>query len=167
VSLGQLISYYKSSAILPWPEVAVKALTTWLPVWAISRYDSRVMNKGADDWSVLSASLREKLKTVARRLTPFPSFLSMVWLQAVEVELPLQTAPVSNGCIVVCPDGELYELILRLIPGPDIVGDPEPNDELLPLDLPPEDYHAYAQAAIDVLSKILDQQEDQTKDKID
>ena len=57
------------------------------------------------------------LKRLAASLDPFPPFIGMTSIQAVEVELQDHQAS-DRGCVVVCPDGELYELHLNVIPGP-------------------------------------------------
>ena len=103
----------------------------------------------------LAASLREELRGLAARLAPFPSFLGMAWLQAVEVEPPEVVTLSNRGCLVVCPDGELYELVLRLLPGAEAVSDPDPVEELVPLDLTPLEYVVCARTAIEILGRLI------------
>ena len=83
----------------------------------------------SEDLSRTPVSLREQLREVAARVHPFPTFLGRNWLEAVEVEGG--PVDVDRGCVVVCPDGELYELALRLIPGAEVVSDPNPTEELV------------------------------------
>ena len=73
------------------------------------------------------------------------------WVQAVEVEPPTGTT-LEPGCVVVCPDGQLYELVLRLLPGAEVVSDPDPTEELVSLQLMDSEYVRWAQAAMQALS---------------
>ncbi|MEE9247426.1 MAG: hypothetical protein V3U79_01860, partial [Dehalococcoidia bacterium] len=54
-----------------------------------------------------AARLREILRQAAARLDPFPSFYGSMTLRAVEAEPP-EGQGSDRGCVVVCPDGELY-----------------------------------------------------------
>ena len=96
-------------------------------------------------------TLRLRLREVAGRVRPFPTFLGRNWLEAVEVELSSDLSSVDRGCVVVCPDGELYELVLRLLPGAEAVSDPNPAEELAPLALPDAEYVVWAEAALEAL----------------
>ena len=89
-----------------------------------------------------------ELRDLAGRVRPFPTFLGRNWLEAVEVELG---GEVDRGCVVVCPDGELYELVLRLLPGAEVVSDPNPAEELSPLALTDAEYVVWAEAALEAL----------------
>ena len=101
-----------------------------------------------------ASHLRGILKEMADRLHPFPAFMGMTSIQAIEVE-PHGLRATEKGCIVVCPDGELYELNLQTIPGPLGVSDIDQVDEYRPLELPPEEYIPYAYAAIKSLMEKL------------
>jgi len=57
------------------------------------------------------------LQELAGSLVPFPNFIDVSSIEAVEVESQGASNP-ENGRIVVCPDGELRELVLRMILGP-------------------------------------------------
>ena len=81
-----------------------------------------------------SLELRKLLAELAAALDPFPDFMGLSSVQAVEVEPPRASNP-QNGCVVVCPDGELRELVLRMIPGPFDMGGVEQTDEMAELDL--------------------------------
>ena len=64
--------------------------------------------------------LRVTVADLASKLQPFPAFLGMSTLQAIELELPPGAGfqlPSGLGCVVVLPNGEISELDLRLIPG--------------------------------------------------
>ena len=91
------------------------------------------MGTVSDELSRKAEEVRGRLREVAGRVRPFPTFLGRNWLEAVEVELGGGVEGVDRGCVVVCPDGELYELVLRLLPGAEVVSDPNPAEELSPL----------------------------------
>ncbi|GBD11702.1 hypothetical protein HRbin23_01374 [bacterium HR23] len=97
--------------------------------------------------------LARLVKELASALDPFPAFLGMATLQAIEVEGGRRDP--EQGCIVVCPDGELYELVLRLVPGPVDVMPIDQVEEFKPLDLPPADYIPLAYRAIQALATEL------------
>lgn len=95
--------------------------------------------------------LARLVKELASALDPFPAFLGMATIQAIEVEGG--KADPERGCVVVCPDGELYELVLRLLPGPLDTMPLDQVEEFKPLDLPPADYIPYAYRAIQALAQ--------------
>ena len=91
---------------------------------------------------------------LASQLRPFPPFYGMSTLRAIELELPTGTEvqpPSELGCVVVLPDGEISELDLRNIPGPDGPAAVDQVEEFTELDLPPEQYIAYATVAVQLL----------------
>lgn len=94
-----------------------------------------------------AVQLREVLADLASRLRPFPSFMNMVSLQAIELE-PVPGASADMGCVVVLPEGEICELDLQLMPGVEGVRDVDTVEELTELELAAEDYITYASAAI-------------------
>jgi hypothetical protein len=79
-------------------------------------------------------------------------------IQALEVD-PAGVADPERGCVVVCPDGKLRELVLRMIPGPFDTGGVDQSEEFKELDLAPGDYVAYAYAAVVELARILEERE--------
>tara|TARA_Y100000780_G_C13402013_1_gene308423 strand:- start:32 stop:454 length:423 start_codon:yes stop_codon:yes gene_type:complete len=98
--------------------------------------------------------LRVAVAELASQLRPFPPFYGMSTLRAIELELPTGTAvqpPSELGCVVVLPDGEISELDLRNIPGPDGPAAVDQVEEFTELDLPPEQYIAYATVAVQLL----------------
>ncbi len=119
-----------------------------LEPWALKAVADSAVERAA-------SHLRDTLKVLAGRLSPFPAFMNMTSIQAMEVE-PGRTPASDRGCVVVCPDGELYELSLRSIPGPPGVMDADQVEQLEPLDLPPQEYIPYAYAAIVALSERLE-----------
>ena len=91
---------------------------------------------------------------LAAKLRPFPGFFGMTTIQAIELELPAGSGfqpPPELGCVVVLPDGEISELDLRNIPGPDGPADVDQVEEFTELDLPSEQYVAYATVAVRLL----------------
>ena len=118
--------------------------------------DPRALRAGADAALERTASqLRDILKALAGQLQPFPAFMNMASIQAVEVEPEGLQAP-DRGCVVVCPDGQLYELSLGLMQGNPEVSDVDQVEEYQPLDLPPQEYILYASAAITALTKRME-----------
>ena len=98
--------------------------------------------------------MRATVAQLATQLRPFPPFLGMNTLQAIELDLPLGSGfqpPPELGCVVVLPDGEISELDLRIIPGPDGPTDVDQVEQFTELDLPPEQYIAYATVAVRLL----------------
>ena len=75
-------------------------------------------------------------------------------LRAIELELPAGSGfepPPQLGCVVVLEDGEISELDLKLISGPDNSSDFDQIEEFTELDLPPEQFIAYAKVAVQLL----------------
>ena len=98
--------------------------------------------------------LRATVAGLASQLRPFPPFLGMNTIQAIELELPAGSGlqpPPELGCVVVLPDGEISELDLMNIPGPDGPSDVDQVEEFTQLDLPSEQYIAYATVAVRLL----------------
>lgn len=108
--------------------------------------------------------LRELLREAVSHLDPFPPFPGAFFTHAIEAEPPA-AAHAQRGCVVVCPDGELYELVMgvELPPFPDESADPVSmrKEELKKLDdLPPRDYLVYAYGALTrVVEALLEQGE--------
>ncbi len=119
-----------------------------LEPWALRAVVEAALERAA-------SQLREVLGELAERLQPFPTFADATSIQAVEVE-PCGLRSSDRGCVVVCPDGELYELDLHLIPGPLGLSDVDQVEEFRRLDLPPEQYIPYAHAAILALASRLE-----------
>ena len=116
------------------------------------------MSQAADAVLEDAASrLREILEAMAPALKPFPPFLNMVSIQAVELD-PALSPPrfgqvEDRGCVVVAPDGTICSLNLRLIPGAPGNTDTGQVAELQELELPPEEYIVYATSAIRALGQ--------------
>ena len=93
------------------------------------------------------ARLETLLADLCQRLRPFPSFLGMATIQAVELE-PVMTPARDLGCLVVTPDGEIAALDIAAIPG--IVGVLEVDqvEQFQPVALTPEERLIYLLAAV-------------------
>ncbi len=94
-----------------------------------------------------STELKKLMRELAVALDPFPNFLGISTIKAVEVD-PSGVADPERGCVVVRPDGALYELVLRMLPGPVDVGGVEQTEEIKELDLSPGYYVAYEYSAV-------------------
>ena len=91
---------------------------------------------------------------LCRQLDPFPDFLGMATIQAIELD-PIPTPNPSLGCVVLTPDGAIAELDVTAIPG--IVGVLEVDqvEQFTPLDLTTGEYLVYLAEAIRVLAAEL------------
>jgi hypothetical protein len=103
--------------------------------------------------------LRELLREAVSHLDPFPPFPGAFFTYAIEAE-PAAAAQAERGCVVVCPDGELYELVVavELPTFPNQGADPVSmrKEELRKLDdLHPRDYLVYAYNALTRVVEIL------------
>ncbi len=102
-----------------------------------------------------AARLKELLQEAASKLDPFPTFYGSLTVRAIEAEPP-QGQSNDVGCVVVCPDGELYELEVNFNPSPfGFSTNMERDEKLKKLDLPPLSYIAYAHSALSEVSKLL------------
>ena len=101
-----------------------------------------------------SARLRELLTELASRLRPFPAFLNLTSVQAIELDPPLRPQA-DRGCVVVLPGGEICEIDLTVMPGIQGVRDIDQVEEFRELELPAEEYILYAATAIRALSQEL------------
>ena len=101
-----------------------------------------------------AARLRELLAEFAQSLRPFPAFLNMDSLQAVELEPPF--APTEDhGCVVVLPEGEICEINLSVMPGIQGIMDIDQVERFTELELPDDEYIVYAATAIRLLRQEL------------
>ncbi len=98
--------------------------------------------------------LEALLAVTARRLRPFPAFLGMTSLQAVEVE-PRFAIREDLGCVVVDPEGRLCSLELSAISGVAGIAEADQVDNLAPLDLDPTTTIIYAGSALELLLQEL------------
>lgn len=105
-----------------------------------------------------SSELRTLLHELAGALDPFPRFMGIESVQALEVE-PSGIVSPDRGCVVVCTDGELRELILRIVPGDMEGGGVDQTDEMRDLDLSPGDFVAYAHLAVREMARIIEERQ--------
>ena len=103
----------------------------------------------------VASTLREAAVEMAGRLKPFPSFLSMTSVQAIELEPPPETRN-DWRCVVVLEDGEICELELEVIPGPVGPTDVDQVDKYKPLELSTEDYIHFAACALRMMARELE-----------
>ena len=97
--------------------------------------------------------LEAMLAELCGRLVPFPAFMGMATIQAVELE-PALNPKTDRGCVVVTPDGMIAELDVTAIPGVVGVLEVDQVEEFKPLDdLLPEEYLIYLAAAVRALSE--------------
>jgi len=107
----------------------------------------------------LAQRLRRLLQEAAGELDPFPPFPGAFFTYGIEVEAPGVDSP-ERGCVVLAPDGELYELVM----GQDVTAlalnqaDPVAmrEEKLNKLeDLHPRDYVIYAYEALTRVVELL------------
>ena len=107
----------------------------------------------------LAQRLRRLLQEAAARLEPFPPFPGAFFTHGIEIEAPGVESP-QRGCVVLAPDGELYELEM----GQDISAlaldqtDPVAmrEEQLKKLEeLHPRDYIVYAYNALAKVVELL------------
>ncbi len=109
-----------------------------------------------------ASRLRHLLQEAASRLDPFPPFPGAFFSYGIEIEASAAAQDADLGCVVLAPDGELYELRMgQELPVMDLeMADPVAlrKEELKPLELHPWDYVLYAYPAlIKVVELLLDQ----------
>ena len=102
-----------------------------------------------------AALLRGAVEELAAQLEPFPAFMGMTSLQAIELEPP-QDSRSEWGCVVALPDGEICELELEVIPGPVGPTDVDQVDKYKPLELSAGDYIHFAAAALRAMARELE-----------
>ena len=99
--------------------------------------------------------LKKLIKQLALAFDPFPGFMGLNTVQAIEVE-PSGTVNTDLGCIVICPDGELREFVLQMVPGPIDVGGVDNIEQFKDIELSHGDFVAYAYAAVQQLTTLLE-----------
>ncbi len=110
-----------------------------------------------------AGQLRRIVQGLADQLRPFPPFPGSFFTEAIEVE-PDAAGSSERGCVVVCGDGDLYELIMGVeLDSPEAFVDPVAarKEELRQLDLHPRDYVVYAYNAVTVLTEQLLQRQEE------
>lgn len=93
--------------------------------------------------------LRQLLEEAAKQLRPFPPFPGAFFTNAIEVDASVADDP-ERGCVVVCEDGELYELKMAIDFSDDAQDPVSARDETLTKleDIHPRDYLVLAYEAL-------------------
>ncbi len=107
--------------------------------------------------------LKALLVDAAAELDPFPPFPNAFFTNAIEID-PGFAANRDLGCIVVCEDGELYELEIGIDHDSiELLGSWDPvtarKEERKKVDLLPRDYLIYGYAALMALTDELMEQQ--------
>ncbi len=103
--------------------------------------------------------LQQLLHEACAELKPFPPFPNALFTNAIECEAGLAGDP-ERGCIVVCEDGELYELQMGIDhESIELTGSWDPvtarKETLKKVDLHPRDYLVYAYAGLVAVTEHL------------
>ncbi len=101
-----------------------------------------------------AAALSQTLAELAAQLRPFPAFMGMASVQAVEIE-PTLTPTRDLGCLVVTPEGRICQLDLRAIAGVAGFTETEQVEEFVEPELSAAEYIVYAATAIELLAAEL------------
>lgn len=107
----------------------------------------------------LAATLSRLLHEASARLDPFPPFPGAFFTYGIEIEAPGVESP-ERGCVVLAPDGELYELELGQDFAALALDETDPvalrEEKLKKLaDLHPRDYVVYAYTALSKVVELL------------
>jgi len=135
----------------PWPEL--------LPIIEVMAPQSDPMARKAQADLMLERTalqLQQLLYEAAAELRPFPPFPGAFFTNAIEVDEGAAGSP-ERGCVVVCEDGELYELKVN-IDFSDEAADPVAarDEKLTKLEgLHPRDYVVLAYEALTRLTEAL------------
>ena len=108
--------------------------------------------------------LQTLLQEACAELKPFPSFPNALFTNAIECDIGAGGDP-ELGCVVVCEDGELYELQMGIDhESIELMDSWDPvtarKETLKKIDLHPRDYIQYAYAGLmAVTEELLERQE--------
>jgi hypothetical protein len=122
--------------------------------------DPMAVKEAADEIVQRAADgIRDLLHGAVAQLRPFPPFPGAFFTNAIEAE-PDGAADVDRGCVVVCEDGELYELRIGVdLESAALGGFEDPvslrEEELHKLDLHPRDYVVYGYNALTAVTEKL------------
>jgi hypothetical protein len=124
----------------------------------MANLDDPMARKAQADLIVERAALqlRQLLEEAAGQLRPFPPFPGAFFTNAIEVEAEATDSP-ERGCVVVCEDGELYELKMSINFTDDALDPVTARDETLRKldDLHPRDYLLLAYDALTRITERL------------
>jgi len=103
-----------------------------------------------------AVQLGELLREAASELRPFPPFPGAFFTNAIEVEAEASDSS-ERGCVVVCEDGELYELKMTIDFSEDVEDPVQARDETLTKleNLHPRDYITLAYEALTKITQEL------------
>ena len=96
--------------------------------------------------------LNELVRELAANLKPFPAFMGMASLQAIELE-PSLLPDRDLGCVVVTPEGRICQLNLRELAGPAGLVEGDQVEEFEELQLTDAEFLICAGAAIMALGQ--------------
>ena len=97
---------------------------------------------------------REKLLIeLAAALEPFPGFLGMDSIHAIELD-PDMRFP-DRGCLVVTDEGLIKELSLDLLPGPTFLGGVDSKETFREVDIEGQEKDFYLGRAIQILMNLV------------
>ena len=108
-----------------------------------------------------SGELDSILVRLCEALRPFPAFMGHRTLRAVEIKdapailAAVRYADTDVGCVVVCPDGGIYELVMRMTPDQSDEGGLDSTGDLTPLDLAPAVRASVGYAAVQELARLV------------
>ena len=104
----------------------------------------------------VAGRLRDILEEAAQQLDPFPPFPGAFFTNAIEVEAEAAESN-ERGCVVVCEDGDLYELKLSINFSDEAMDPVSAREEKLTKleDLHPRDYIALAHEALTRMTEQL------------
>ena len=108
--------------------------------------------------------LRGMLEEAARQVRPFPPFPGAFFTNAIEVEAAGDEA-LNRGCIVVCEDGELYELEMSVNFSDEVTDPVQARDEKLTKleELHPRDYIVLAYEALTrITERLLEREQERS-----
>ncbi len=106
-----------------------------------------------------AGQLRQLLGEACAELDPFPPFPNALFTNAVECEEGASSDP-ERGCVVVCADGELYELEMGIDHDSiELTGSWDPvtarKETAKKLELHPRDYLVYAYNGLMAVTELL------------
>jgi len=103
----------------------------------------------------MARQLRDLLREAVAQLDPFPPFPGSFFIYGIEVEGGA-AAGRERGCVILAPDGDLYELEIGIDPTRQAI-DPLGGraEGLKKLDLHPRDYILYAFDALTKVTELL------------
>jgi hypothetical protein len=103
--------------------------------------------------------LQALLKEACAELQPFPPFPNALFTNAIECEAGANADP-DRGCVVLCEDGEMYELEIGVDHDSiELTGSWDPvtarKETLKKIDLHPRDYLVYAYNGLLAVTELL------------